>query len=129
MALLAVLAVRMPRAPQTQASSALAPGPGLVAGSMAPSPSAPAPTPIRVRFHLQARGAHRVSLVGSFNQWSAEGIVLEPVSDGATFAGTVELPPGTHEYMFVVDGRWVTDPAAEERRDDGFGRQNSLLRL
>ena len=31
--------------------------------------------------------------------------------------------------MFVVDGKWMTDPAADERRDDGFGRQNSLLRL
>jgi len=126
-AVVALLAARLPRAPQTQASAASPTAPALVAASTATSP--PAPTPIRVRFHLQARGARRVSLVGSFNQWSAEGIVLEPVSDGATFAGTVELPPGTHEYMFVVDGRWITDPAAEERRDDGFGRQNALLRL
>ena len=126
LALVAVLALRLPRRPTPSASPSAS-----AWASASASPSAPAPpsAPIRVRFHLQARGAHRVSLVGSFNQWSADGIVLDPVSDGATFAGTVELPPGTYEYMFVVDGRWVTDPAAEERRDDGFGRQNALLRL
>ena len=118
LALVAVLVLRAPPGPPASASAS--------ASLSAPAQS---PAPIRVRFHLQARGAHRVSLVGSFNQWSADGIVLDPVSDGATFAGTVELPPGTYEYMFVVDGQWVTDPAAEERRDDGFGRQNSLLRL
>jgi hypothetical protein len=42
---------------------------------------------------------------------------------------TVTLPPGMYEYMFVVDGKWITDPAADERRDDGFGRQNALLRI
>jgi hypothetical protein len=31
--------------------------------------------------------------------------------------------------MFVVDGEWVTDPAAAERRPDGFGRENAVLRL
>ena len=130
LALVAVLALRLPRAPQTPIPSASASA-SASATSASPSESAspPAAAPVRVRFHLQAKGARRVSLVGSFNQWGANGIVLDPVSDGTTFAGTVELPPGTYEYMFVVDGRWVTDPAAEERRDDGFGRQNALLRL
>jgi len=45
------------------------------------------------------------------------------------FVGTVSLPPGAHEYMFVVDGKWITDPAASELRPDGFGRTNAILRL
>ncbi len=84
---------------------------------------------MRVRFQLQAKGARRVALAGSFNQWRADDTVLEPASADGVFAGTLELPPGDYEYMFVVDGKWITDPAAGERRDDGFGRQNSLLRL
>ena len=48
---------------------------------------------------------------------------------GGSFAANVRLPPGAHEYMFVVDGQWVTDPAATERRPDGFGRDNAVLRL
>jgi hypothetical protein len=132
LALVVVLALRLPAAtrptPPVSASVSASASPAS-APSRFESTSVPGAAPVRVRFHLQAKGARRVSLVGSFNQWSTNGIVLEPVSDGSTFAGTIELPPGTYEYMFVVDGRWMTDPAAEERRDDGFGRQNALLRL
>jgi len=42
---------------------------------------------------------------------------------------SVALPPGDHEYMFVVDGRFVPDPEAAERRPDGFGNENTILRL
>jgi hypothetical protein len=36
---------------------------------------------------------------------------------------------GAYEYMFLVDGHWMTDPAASETRPDGFGRANGVLRL
>jgi len=122
MALVAVLLVRV-------SGSSPAPRPVVVAIA-SPAEVAPAGSaPVRVRFQLQARGARRVALAGSFNQWRPDLTVLEPASADGVFTGTLELPPGDYEYMFVVDGKWVTDPAAGERRDDGFGRQNSLLRL
>jgi hypothetical protein len=31
--------------------------------------------------------------------------------------------------MFLVDGRWVTDPSAPATLDDGFGGKNGLLEL
>jgi hypothetical protein len=82
-----------------------------------------------VRFMLEARGAKHVAVAGSFNDWDPSALPLVDVDQNGVFVGTVSLPPGTHEYMFVVDGEWVTDPAASERRPDGFGRLNSLLRL
>ena len=122
MALAAVLLVRV-------SGGSHAPQPAVVA-AVAPAPAAPAAgAPVRVRFQLQARGARRVALAGSFNQWRPDLTVLEPASADGAFTGTLELPPGDYEYMFVVDGKWISDPAAGERRDDGFGRQNSLLRL
>ena len=87
------------------------------------------PEVVQVRFVFFAPGAKKVSLVGDFNEWSAEGTVLEPVDGQGTFTATLPLRRGTHEYMFNVDGRWVTDPAASERRPDGFGRENGVLRL
>jgi hypothetical protein len=81
-----------------------------------------------VRFSLQAQGAHKVAVAGDFNDWNPSGTEL--LKDGqGTFVGTMRLPPGAHEYMFVVDGQWVTDPAASELRPDGFGRTNAVLRL
>jgi Glycogen recognition site of AMP-activated protein kinase len=85
--------------------------------------------PVIVRFTLEARGAKHVAVAGSFNGWSTDALRLDDVNQDGVFAATVALPPGLHEYMFVVDGEWVPDPAASERRPDGFGRQNSLLRL
>ena len=42
--------------------------------------------------------------------------------------GFVALRPGSHKYMFIVDGeRWVTDPGAERYVDDGFGMQNAVI--
>jgi hypothetical protein len=81
-----------------------------------------------VRFTLVAEGAKKVTVAGDFNGWNPEGTPLDQHGNGS-FAGTIKLPPGAHEYMFVVDGKWVTDPAATEQRPDGFGRTNSVLRL
>jgi hypothetical protein len=102
---------------------------GAAAASTAVAEAAAAERPVLVRLRLQAKGARRVAVAGSFNEWSADRTWLAPASEADVFVVTLALPPGTHEYMFVVDGRWMTDPAAEERRPDGFGRQNALLRL
>ena len=87
------------------------------------------PSPVLVRFTLDARGAKQVTLAGSFNDWNTDAVKLEDSEQDGHFVATVALRPGLHEYMFLVDGVWVTDPTVSERRPDGFGRQNALLRL
>ena len=37
------------------------------------------------------------------------------------------LPPGTYEYLFVADGRWLPDPLAKGAVPNPFGGVNSLL--
>jgi AMP-activated protein kinase-like protein len=73
-------------------------------------------------------GAKSVDVVGSFTDWQSGAVVLRDDDHDGIWRGTVVLPVGQHEYMFVVDGeRWVTDPLAGRFVDDGFGRKNSLL--
>jgi hypothetical protein len=73
-------------------------------------------------------GARSVDVVGSFTDWQSGAVVLRDDDHDGIWRGTVVLPVGQHEYMFVVDGeRWVTDPLAGRYVDDGFGRQNALL--
>jgi hypothetical protein len=84
--------------------------------------------PIRWEFSFAAGPAHQVCLVGSFNGWAVCRTPLRPAGDG-TWEVSVELPPGRHEYMFVVDGRWESDPDASQRVDDGFGHMNAVLLL
>jgi hypothetical protein len=84
---------------------------------------------VQVRVVLVAKGAHKVGIAGDFNGWNPEGTVLENVDGRGTFVATVPLGHGSHEYMFLVDGKWMTDPGAAETRPDGFGQTNAILRL
>lgn len=99
-----------------------------VADPASAEPSAVSRVP--VRFVLPARGAHSVTVAGDFTAWRTDVLSLEDGDGDGVFVGTAELAPGTHTYMFVVDGRdWVVDPYAETFQDDGFGNRNAVLRL
>ena len=86
------------------------------------------PATVLVRFELLAPQASTVSLAGSFNAWSPGAIPLIPSATPGLWTVTVPLTPGSHEYMFVVDGRrWIADPTAHAQVNDGFGQTNSVI--
>jgi hypothetical protein len=88
--------------------------------------SSPAAT-VYVQFRLLAGDAQNVALAGSFSDWQPD-VALRPSPDGI-WTVTVPLPPGVHDYAFIVDGqRWVPDPYAPQV-DDGFGGTHSRLML
>ena len=41
----------------------------------------------------------------------------------------VILPPGVHQYRFVVDGQWSDDPACTQRAPNPFGGENMMRRV
>ena len=85
--------------------------------------------PVRtVTFSLHNGEARHVCLAGTFNDWNAEATPLHQNGNQA-WVEHVELPPGTHEYQFVVDGRWMPDPQAAESVPNPFGGVNSVLRI
>ena len=85
---------------------------------------------VPVTFEIHAPEAQRVELVGSFNDWRPGEIVLKGPDATGHWKITVRLPPGRHEYLFLVDGRqWMVDPGALARRPDGFGRENAVIEL
>ena len=65
-------------------------------------------------------------LCGSFTRW-VETIPMAPV-EGApgAFAVVVHLPPGYHQYKFIVDGRWLHDETAPYMPDP-LGNVNNWL--
>ncbi|MFO0754291.1 MAG: hypothetical protein U0411_13335 [Thermodesulfovibrionales bacterium] len=82
-----------------------------------------------VTFTFHAPRARTVSIAGDFNRWSDEQGAMKRGPDGL-WAIEIPLPPGTYQYMFVVDGKaWVPDPRADVYRDDGFGNRNSVVRI
>lgn len=65
--------------------------------------------------------ATRVMLSGSFNGWKEDELHMTKTTTGW------ELPyvigPGNYEYKFIVDRKWIPDPANNARNSDG----NSFL--
>ena len=88
--------------------------------------AAPEPAPsMYVQFRLDAPGAARVELAGSFTGWDPTHALRE--TSPGVWAVAVPIEAGVHDYLFVVDGReWVPDPAAYQVQDD-FGGVNSRL--
>jgi 1,4-alpha-glucan branching enzyme len=73
--------------------------------------------------------ARQIAVVGDFNGWSAEATPLIARDGTGMWTASITLPPGTHQYAFVVDGaQWVADPFALSARDE-FGTPTSMLTL
>ena len=108
------------------------PAPQQQVAAIAPVERHVAPAPVNhdtvyvVRFVLADARARTVSLVGDFNAWAKRATPLRVAKPGV-WSAQVALPPGRHEYAFVVDGkRWVADPAAERLADD-FDTPSSVV--
>jgi glycosidase len=83
----------------------------------------------RVTFaHRPERAESAVFLAGDFNGWSPTKTRMERMGDGV-FRATVEVEEGRHAYKFVVDGKWIADPANTTREPDGHDGFNSVLVL
>jgi hypothetical protein len=81
-----------------------------------------------VTFVLAAPSAREVAVIGSFNGWKAAGWTMRNDPATGLWTLTTALPPGSHEYVFLVDGTTpVADAAAALNVDDGFGSRNSVL--
>lgn len=104
------------------------PGPVKEPAASATAAVATAPESLYVKFVLFAPTARQVSLAGTFNAWDSNATPLRRVGSDGVWTVTLALPTGQHQYGFLVDGRWVPDPAAPTV-DDGFGRRNSVLSL
>jgi 1,4-alpha-glucan branching enzyme len=55
------------------------------------------------RFTCHAPNARAVCLAGTFNQWNTKATPMKKGADD-NWATAIELPPGRHEFKFVVDG-------------------------
>ena len=80
-----------------------------------------------VRFTLLSRLADDVRIAGDFNEWNPMSHRLE-CHQGDTWTIDLSLAPGSHQYLFVVDGVWETDPAADSV-PNSFGGRNSVVHV
>jgi len=76
------------------------------------------------------RAASDVRIAGDFNGWVPDKGVRSLIeSEGPVRVWTkiLQLPPGTYQYRYVVDGEWREDPDNPEILSGSVGGSNSIL--
>ena len=71
--------------------------------------------------------AEEVYLAGEFTDWEDRKVPMQQTAVG--WAIDVYLEEGTHQYKYMVDDQWVTDPTSSGHVSDEFGNLNSSLTL
>lgn len=69
--------------------------------------------------------AKSVFLTGDFNDWDPRAYPMKKEGDDWVFR--VHLFAGKHLYKFVVDGKWIIDPANKLWEQNEFGTGNSII--
>jgi hypothetical protein len=78
------------------------------------------------QFTYYQKGLQSISVVGEFNDWSADSTALVEVSPGV-WTVSLRLRPGVYEYQFILNGQQrVTDPTMPQTSSD-FGSPNSVV--
>ncbi len=90
---------------------------------------APKKTNRGVDFTLFAPDAKVVQLVGDFNNWNPEQIVLENTGDGGIWRKTILLPAGRYQYRYIIDGNWIHDPQNDKTEYSPYGGLNSVVEV
>ena len=67
--------------------------------------------------------AGEVCLAGTFNNWKPVAMKKQ----NGLYALELKVPKGQHEYKFVVDGVWQSDPVNTDTVQNTLGTVNSVV--
>jgi len=82
----------------------------------------------RVLFSIGDDQAHKVAVIGDFNEWSHASHPMKSDGNGL-WQKIMMLPPGKYEYKFLVDGQWRTDPNNPDQCANCYGTFNNILHV
>jgi hypothetical protein len=76
-------------------------------------------------FRFRDKDAKTVTVSGDFNNWSEQGYPMK--KEGDEWVLPVHLSAGKHLYKFIVDNKWIIDPANKLWEENEFGTGNSVI--
>lgn len=76
-------------------------------------------------FRINAPEAKAVFLAGDFNGWNPNSLPMK--KDGDSWIFSLHLQPGKHRYKFIVDGKWLLDPANKLWEQNEYHTGNSIV--
>ncbi|XP_057306941.1 5'-AMP-activated protein kinase subunit beta-2-like isoform X2 [Hydractinia symbiolongicarpus] len=68
-------------------------------------------------------GGKDVFVAGSFNEWKLD---IKLKKKKGVHEVTLDLPPGTHEYKYHIDGKWIHNDKQKTVNDD-YGGSNNVI--
>lgn len=83
----------------------------------------------KVHFELAAPSGSEVFVAGTFNDWNPTQYQLHDNPNEGLFAASIPLPRGRHEYKFIVNGRWCSDPKCSDSVPNPCGSLNSVIEV
>lgn len=81
----------------------------------------------KIEFKVTATPGSKVSVAGTFNRWDSGKNPMKDNPSSGHYTTVIAVPPGKHEYKFVINGEWCVDPNCAERVPNGHGSLNSVL--
>jgi 1,4-alpha-glucan branching enzyme len=79
-----------------------------------------------VQFICNARGAKKIFVAGTFNDWNTSELPMKKEKDG-TWKLTIKLPSGRYEYKYFVDSKWAEDLVDGETVPNYYGTRNQVV--
>jgi len=73
--------------------------------------------------------ARSVKIGGRFNNWNPSDEFLMKCDENGTWTKNIFLKPGTYQYKFIVDGKWVEDHNNTNCINNAYGGNNSVLKI
>ena len=80
-------------------------------------------------FRIRTNPGSEVFLNGSFNKWNGEAKKLKDTTGDGDYSITIFLPPGRHEYKFIINGEWQVDPDCPDWVVNKYGTLNSVINV
>jgi 1,4-alpha-glucan branching enzyme len=77
-------------------------------------------------FRFEAPPGLQVGIAGTFNNWDPCCDQMREDADGS-YRLALHLPPGKHEYRFVIGDEWRTDPQNPDTVVNSYGSLNSVV--
>ncbi|NVM21113.1 MAG: AAA family ATPase [Desulfobacterales bacterium] len=80
-----------------------------------------------IAFTFEAPADAAVQVAGDFNDWVPESLQLTESQGRPLWQKAISLKPGSYQYKYLIDDRWLPDPANDKTVDDLFGGANSII--
>ena len=83
----------------------------------------------KIVFTLAAPESARVQIAGDFNNWVPDPLHLTSSLGRPVWQKVISLKPCSYQYKYLIDNRWMPDPANDKTVPDFFGGANSVINV